>query len=128
MGEEIDAVLRTTYCEAVKDFEIHGEPVTAIADGLRVRQILRNLLCNAVIHGGDRARISTAQQNGECLIAVSDTGPGVPKTLERRIFDPYFRTRRTRGPQPAKGIGLSVSRDLANMMKGDLVYRRVATA
>lgn len=79
-----------------------------------------------MIHGGDRAWISAAQQNGECPIAVSDTGPGVPKPLEKRIFDPYFRARRSRGPQPAIGIRLSVSRDLANMMKGDLVYRRVA--
>ena len=111
--EAIDAVLGTAYCDRAQKLEGHGEPMTAVADGMRVRQTLRNLMCNAVIHGGDRAWISAAQREGSCLIAVSDNGPGVAPHIEDRVFDPYVRARRTQAPQPAIGIGLAVSRDLA---------------
>ena len=95
-----------------------------LGDAARLRQVLSNLLSNA-IKFTDQGRIdlilSTAQE-GQALLEVRDTGIGFSDTVAESLFDPFFQvdetiTRRFDGA----GLGLSVSRDLARFMGGDIV-------
>lgn len=92
------------------------------ADGRRVRQIVRNLLTNALRYGGESVQIR-AQSMGEWVeLTVEDDGEGIPQELWERIFEPFERAHEV-GTQPnSVGLGLSVSRWLARKMCGDLTY------
>ena len=94
------------------------------ADREKLRQILLNLLSNAVRHSPVRASItvSAEQSEGELVsIMVRDTGPGIPRERHDTIFEPFVQldrslTRSTEGV----GLGLAISRDLARGMGGDI--------
>jgi signal transduction histidine kinase len=93
-----------------------------LADATRVRQILRNLLTNAMRYGGPSVFIRGGATEGTAWVEVRDDGPGVPEDMEEAIFEPYATTGS--GASQAVGIGLSVSRQLAELMRGSLTYRR----
>ncbi|NND04513.1 MAG: ATP-binding protein, partial [Acidimicrobiia bacterium] len=94
-------------------------------DPLRVRQIMRNLLTNAYRYGGDDVAVEVDQAVEVCVLAVTDNGVGVPESDAERIFDSYQRSDNAVQQPKSVGLGLSVSRKLARLMGGDLVYRRV---
>lgn len=94
----------------------------AVADPGRVRQILRNLLTNAQRYGGSVIRIHAGAYYDKVWVEVRDDGEGVPENLARTIFEPYS-TAHT-GVEGSVGLGLSVSRQLAELMGGSLGYRR----
>jgi PAS domain S-box-containing protein len=94
------------------------------ADREKLRQILLNLLSNAVRHSPVRASITVTAERGEgefVTIEVRDTGPGIPQERHDTIFEPFVQldrslTRSTEGV----GLGLAISRDLARGMGGDI--------
>lgn len=95
------------------------------ADPARVRQILRNLITNAVRHGLPPVGVHASVDRHEARIVVTDRGPGVPVGEEGRIFDAFFSGSDARTRHGSIGIGLAVSRRLARLMGGDLTYERV---
>lgn len=95
-----------------------------VADPNRVRQVLRNLLTNAQRYGGSRVRVVAGVGMGRVWLEVRDDGPGVPEELVSRLFEPYATAHG--GMRGSVGLGLSVSRQLARLMKGSLSYRREA--
>jgi signal transduction histidine kinase len=96
------------------------------ADPLRFRQIVRNLLSNATRYGGDRIWVEIEDRADTVTVSVVDDGSGVPAALEKRIFEAYERGDHSHVAQPGSvGLGLAVSRRLANLMSGTLEYRRV---
>lgn len=97
---------------------------SARADPLRFRQILRNLVTNAVRYGGDRVSIQTEQAGGRVLVSVVDDGPGIPEHLWEMVFEPYQRAHTDNSTPGSVGLGLTVARQLALLMDGDLSYRR----
>ncbi len=98
--------------------------LVALADGGRVRQILRNLLTNAERYGGPRIAIHSVAAGPETVeISVRDSGPPVEAGLTGEVFDRYFREHVDQSRTGAVGIGLTISRDLARLMGGDLTYR-----
>ena len=125
---QIAQVLETTDASLRSRVELVGDPrQTAIGDPGRVRQIIRNLVTNAVRYGGDRIEIRFGVGDGMVRVEVADDGPGLERENWERIFEPYFRVHQGSDTQPAAiGIGLSVARHLARLMEGDLTYRREA--
>ncbi len=98
--------------------------LTACADLVRFQQIIRNLLSNAERHGGSQIWVHVARDAETIRIRVEDDGPGVPEDLSERIFEPYQRAYESLTLPSSIGLGLSVSRILARLMGGDLIYRR----
>nr|WP_295112847.1 ATP-binding protein [uncultured Caulobacter sp.] len=106
-----------------------GVPEWVRADPLRIRQVLTNLVSNAVkftAQGHVRVAVS-AEVDGDAQMirfAVSDTGPGVPPEAADRVFDSFTQADETisRGYGGA-GLGLAISRSLARQLGGDLVLR-----
>lgn len=107
---------------AVDVDEVPSSISPALADPNRVRQILRNLLTNAVRYGGPRRRILAGTMFDRVWIEVRDNGQGVPAAHADHIFEPYG-TAHT-GVSESVGLGLSVSRQLAELMNGSLSYYR----
>jgi signal transduction histidine kinase len=102
------------------------EGIKAMADEIRLRQVLRNLLSNAARHGGASIAVETARVGSEVQVRVSDDGPGVPPGEEETIFLPYRRAANTPRHHSSVGLGLWISRQLARTMGGDLTYHRIA--
>ena len=99
-------------------------PQKIIADGTRLRQILWNLIGNAVkfTQQGEIV-VRVGYQQDDCLcFEVQDSGMGIPQDEQDKIFAMYYQVKDQRGGKPATGtgIGLAVSRRLAQSMGGDI--------
>jgi two-component system sensor histidine kinase EvgS len=94
-----------------------------LGDSLRVRQIVRNLLRNALRYGRSAIDVSVSQRRGYAVIVISNDGEPVPDGMIDRLFQPFAGGSRPGQPEPI-GLGLSISRDLARRMGGDLEYHR----
>ncbi len=96
----------------------------ARADRMKVRQILINLLTNAVkfTPAGGSVSLSAAISDGRVLICVTDSGKGIPSDQIANIFEPFVQIDRGSTPTPYQGVGLglSICRQLARGMAGDL--------
>ncbi|HVR79535.1 MAG TPA: PAS domain-containing sensor histidine kinase [Acidimicrobiia bacterium] len=93
-----------------------------LADPRRTRQILRNLVSNAIRYGGEEMQVSLANAGDRLEVKVQDSGERIPHADVERIFRAYERGR---GPSHSAsvGLGLNVARRLARLMDGDLTYR-----
>jgi len=121
---EVDAVLTGLHSTHGEDFEVVGETAAVWADPGRFRQIVRNLITNARRHGGTHVRIELLQRDRGSIVAVLDDGDGIPDSLQDQVFQPYARAHEA-GTQPASvGLGLSVARELARLMGGDVCHTR----
>jgi PAS domain S-box-containing protein len=92
-------------------------------DPERVRQILLNLVSNAIkfTPQGGRVVLSCDQDDAWVHVRVRDTGVGIPTDEQERIFDAFQQVnRRLSQPREGVGLGLSISRDLARAMGGDI--------
>lgn len=96
---------------------------SVLADPEKLQQIVLNLLSNAVKFTDEGGSITlAARTNGNCIdISVADTGAGISKDKLDRIFDPFVQAeRRLNQPVQGVGLGLAISRDLAQAMGGEL--------
>ena len=97
--------------------------IWASADPVRVRQVIRNLVSNALRYGGDEIRIDFQLVKQHAIVTVSDNGSAIPESEREQIFLPYH-VAHTPGSQPSSvGLGLTVSRQLMERMGGSLTYR-----
>jgi signal transduction histidine kinase len=88
-------------CSISTDATVSGKSVSALRDALS------NLLLNALQatpHGGD-VLCTASTSDGEIVITVQDSGPGVPHELREQIWEPFFTTR-----QRGTGLGLAIVR------------------
>jgi len=94
--------------------------VAVEADPTRIRQVVTNLLSNALrfTPPGGEVRLSLALEGAAAVIAVSDTGPGVAPDELPHVFDRFFRGRGARAG--GSGIGLTVARELVLAHGGEL--------
>lgn len=96
------------------------DELTVLATGGGVRQILLNLVDNALKYGPPRQtiRVEAVPEGEAVIVAVDDEGPGIPPSDEDRIWRPWVRLRQPRGSASGSGIGLSVVRELAESFGG----------
>lgn len=95
---------------------------SCVGDELRIRQVLRNLLINAVRYGGADIRVDVRRTDGRVQIEVSDDGDGVDQEHAESIFQSFSSAHDT--VEESMGVGLAVSRQLTIGMGGSLSYRR----
>ena len=100
-------------------------PHKVITDGTRLRQILWNLISNAVkfTPQGGNVNVRVRYDEGNILhFEVEDSGIGIPEAEQDKIFAMYYQVKDSQGGKPATGtgIGLAVSRRLARNMGGDI--------
>ncbi len=102
---------------------VFGTDLVAVVDPIRTSQILRNLLSNAERYGRAPVEVSCYRFRDEVVIDVHDHGDPLSEADRSRIFQPYVRAHDDRtGLTAAVGLGLAVSRQLAELMGGSLTY------
>ncbi len=128
----VDAVIRdaeTMVQPQIKAKGIHyhyercEEKLVVRADGDKLQQIVINLLINAAKYTetGGSITVDCASSEGSIQMRVTDTGVGIPADKLSTIFDPFVQLDRSLNqPREGVGLGLTISRDLARAMGGDL--------
>ena len=103
-------------------FEAIGSlPAVVRGDEKRVRQILINLLGNAIkftARGQVLLRVRYAREMA--LVEIEDTGPGLSKQEHERIFEPFTRANTSGATAPGAGLGLTIAKMLTDLMGGQL--------
>ena len=109
--------LCTTAVDSVtvpdRTIELHVIPGSAapivIGDSLRLRQVVDNLIANAITHGSGTIELEVGTQGGEAVLAVTDEGPGVADEDSSRVFDRFYRASTDRSRSTGgSGLGLSI--------------------
>ena len=100
--------------------------VETLGDERRLRQMLANLLDNAVRHtpSGGSVHVELSVRPGALEIAVSDGGPGIPEPERERIFERFVRLDASRRAADGAGLGLPIARTIAAAHGGSLVLQR----
>jgi Signal transduction histidine kinase len=102
--------------------------IQVLADPPKLRQILLNILGNAIKFTGEGGSIElrAARKGNQVLVTVRDTGIGIPEDKLDRIFEPFYQVERgTTRRYEGVGLGLAISRDLARTMGGEVVVDSV---
>lgn len=101
------------------ELELEGDEVFAAADPRRLRQMIGNVVWNAVKFtqvGSVRVRVT--EYNGEAVIRVADTGPGIPLSEQGAIFEEYRQSGDRKTRRGGTGLGLAITQRLAKMHGG----------
>lgn len=117
----------------LQTLRLEAAEVTVTADAARVRQVLVNLIGNAVKFTPQDGAITVSAGRfdtggaswGE--IRVADTGPGIAPAEQAAIFEPYYRSEGT-AAAPGVGLGLAISHALVRQMGGDLLLESTVGA
>lgn len=103
------------------DLALPDEATVAVADEEAVRQILENLIDNAIKYtpDGGKVRVALEVSGDEVAIQVADTGIGIPREDLSRVFERFYRTDKARGRElGGTGLGLSIVKHLAGALGG----------
>ena len=108
----------------IDPFEPDRVPVVR-ADRTRLVQIVLNFLSNAVKYGkvGGTAWLRTKVDGGWVRLSVVDDGPGIPADRQERMFQAFYRAGQETGPIEGTGIGLALTKRLAEMMNSRVGFR-----
>jgi CheY-like chemotaxis protein len=99
------------------------------ADRTRLAQIVMNYGSNAIKYnrpGGSVAFVLSTPSPGRVRIAVRDDGLGIPADKQHKVFQPFQRAGQEAGPIEGTGIGLAISKQLAELMRGSVGFHSVA--
>jgi signal transduction histidine kinase len=107
-------------------YEPEEPDLVVVADREKLRQIVINLLSNAIRHSpsGSGITIGARRVPKGVVIVVADSGPGIPLDQQEAIFEPFVQLDRSfTSSVEGVGLGLAISRDLARGMGGDLTVQ-----
>ncbi len=119
LGEEQEIAVRT---------EVPATPVEVPVDRSRIRQLLLNLVTNAIKYtpGGGKVSIGLVDQGEVAAIIIGDNGIGIPPADLPHIFDRFYRvdTARSRtGERPGSGLGLAITKWIAEAHGGTITVQ-----
>ncbi len=101
------------------EISLEGEPVRAVADQLRVRQVLGNLVSNAVkFTQQGKIAVGVFLQEDMASLRVTDTGPGIAVEEQSLVFEEYRQTGDWQARGAGSGLGLAITRRLVRMHGG----------
>jgi signal transduction histidine kinase/CheY-like chemotaxis protein/ligand-binding sensor domain-containing protein len=96
-------------------------PKAVTGDGLRLRQILLNLLGNAVkFTESGSVSLRARWRDGRARFEIEDTGPGISAEDQQKLFQPFVQSESGQRSKEGTGLGLALSRDIARLMDGDI--------
>lgn len=132
---DVNAAIDNTLTIARNEYKFVADLVTQLGEipevtcnAAGIRQVLLNLLINAAHAITDvvgpsskrgQIRIQTELREDSVVIAVSDTGTGIPEAVRDRVFDPFFTTKQ---PGKGSGQGLAISRRIVEQHGGKLWF------
>lgn len=136
LASSVSAVLARTLDGRIDvRFESDGTPVVVRGDPSRLEQVIMNLAINArdalggsggsltirvratALDAAAASRLQPLAAGDHAVLEVSDTGPGIPRAIRDRVFEPYFTTRTT-GEHRGSGLGLATVYGIVEAHRG----------
>ena len=124
LATEVAAVVRP-YLHQGHAIDVRVPAIAVRADPLHVRQIIHNLVSNALRYGGGSTLITASTRAGSGLLIVADDGPGLPSHMEDGVFRRFVHSGRSSVVTGSVGLGLAICRELADKMGGSVRYQRI---
>jgi signal transduction histidine kinase len=119
VGANVAQVLESMGARGNSVAVVEGSEVQGIGDPARYRQVIRNLLSNALRHGREPITLEITQSDSEAVLLVCDAGDGVDPGLEELMSEQLAG----REPSPGDlGLGLWICHELTRLMGGSLTY------
>lgn len=117
----LDDVVRSWQAPDRARLTVVGDAV-ATGDAKWIGHIMRNLLQNALVFGGDEIEVRVSEGFHCAVVDVCDRGERVSPEDREKIFEPYYTGSNDQGLAPSLGLGLAVARNLARAMGGEVSY------
>jgi signal transduction histidine kinase len=121
IAEEVVREAQVTAQAKPLSVTLSGEPAIAYADAQRVRQIIGNVVGNAVkFTPQGSVHVEVRSRGPRTMISVSDTGPGIAPSEQAAIFEEYRQVGDADARRVGTGLGLAITRRLVEMHGGDI--------
>jgi signal transduction histidine kinase len=124
MRETVDLVRPLAQARRIRlEEDVRDPNLYVLADRQRIRQVLLNLLTNAVKYNQEHGSVNVAcspSVDGRLRISVKDTGPGIDAEKISRVFTPFDRLGAEQGEVEGTGLGLALSKALLEAMGGSI--------
>ncbi|GAB4373160.1 MAG: hypothetical protein Kow0042_16900 [Calditrichia bacterium] len=121
INEVLELVQQEAYEKAVQ-IRTHFSKNISLVNVSRdqIKQVLINLIFNAfdAMPDGGELFIATSERDDRVVVAIKDTGQGIPPQIQRKIFDLYFSTK-----ENGAGIGLAISKKIIEVHEGKIYFK-----
>jgi two-component system, OmpR family, sensor histidine kinase TctE len=100
------------------EFELQTQPAPVLAHDWMLRELVRNLLHNAIKHSpeGGALSVSLLAKGNTTELLIADSGAGIDEKLKQRLFQPFSAGRM----QPGSGLGLAICAEIARALQGEI--------
>jgi PAS domain S-box-containing protein len=116
--EQLSEPLKVAGCHV--ELDLHDE-IVGKWDPSRIEQVLTNLVSNIIKYADNRpAKISTCRQDGSALLVVQDSGTGIRKEDQSRVFERYQRAAPSKSAAGGLGLGLYVVKQIIDQHRGSI--------
>jgi len=122
VAEHLADMVETSGRESGRSISWQGDAIVW-ADPNRLRQIVRNLITNAIRYGGDEISVRVTSDTTGASIDIKDSGGPIPANRVATMFEPFVHADSGGRTPNSVGLGLAVARSLARIMGGELDYR-----
>ncbi|MDK1492012.1 HAMP domain-containing sensor histidine kinase [Sinorhizobium sp. 7-81] len=120
--ESVDLLALVSEEGARNGVEVSGSPATVKGDARLIGRLVRNLMQNALRHGGPPVTATVARAGGMVELRVRDHGPGIPDSESARVFEPFYRPSGRSEATGGWGLGLALVRQIAERHGGAVRY------
>ena len=120
--ERVAEDLRPAATAAQIEISVDASAAVAWADAGRIRQVLENLVQNAIKFSrpGGRVRLSAVRDGADVVVRVQDDGMGIPVDEQERVFEKFYRTPAGSRAAQGTGLGLPIARLIVEMHGGHI--------
>ncbi|MCA1439900.1 HAMP domain-containing histidine kinase [Ensifer sp. IC4062] len=120
--ESVDLLALVSEEGARNGVEVSGTPATITGDARLLGRLVRNLMQNALRHGGPPVTATVAEVGSMVELRVRDHGPGIPDSESARVFEPFYRPSGRSEASGGWGLGLALVRQIAERHGGAVRY------
>ncbi|MDF1804010.1 ATP-binding protein [Thalassovita sp.] len=115
IAKQAIAEIKLTQKQKIADVSLLSDDILIRTAPEDLQLILTNLLENAALHGGEQVEIKVEifKSDGQAVIAIEDSGPGIPEAETSMIFERFYRGTDVKPSEEGSGLGLSIVRALA---------------
>lgn len=101
------------------------QPTIIFSDEFKVRQIMSNLVSNAIKYSNAGKVVATAfvDDQSNLIFKVSDQGQGIPEALKKNIFKKYYTVNKSNKVEGGVGLGLYITKNIVNTLKGKINFK-----
>mgnify|MGYP000082222260 FL=1 len=121
---EVIASLRPLAANNDITVEVNCMPFTVKANDGQMKELLSNLISNAIIYNkpGGRVNITITKEGSDAIFIVEDTGVGIPEESKARVFERFYRVDKARSREMGgTGLGLSIAKEIVEAHGGSIM-------